>query len=205
MDRTLKDTGDVAPDPAELHAAIGAVEAELPRPSSAGRPLAAVPKPPATSDSPSSPRRCRNGWRGTGELQWADERMAAAGGGEERRRGHRFAPVGAAPAAGGARRRGAGAAGRRHVGDITLSADLYAVLVDEAQAHLATLERACRCCNPIRTAAVGRDGAREPYAVRHSPHGRPAAHRVAGESARAVPARVAADDAGRMPADALPC
>jgi len=136
----LKDTGRVAADPAQLHAAIRGVEAELP-PDRASAVPAAVAPPPAALAAPDLIELPELGGASRGpatqEAQWVDEAEAGAEASSDL---IEFVPVGEVAA---------GARGADEiqlppaeisVGDITLSADLYGVLVDEAATHLATLE-----------------------------------------------------------------
>jgi chemosensory pili system protein ChpA (sensor histidine kinase/response regulator) len=159
---TLKDTGSVTADPAELHAVIGAVKAELPadREPEAPAPAAVAADEPEVVELPKldgaaaemltpdalaadGPDRIELPELGGAQAellapsaQWVDE---PEGDGEESAEIIEFVPLDRAPAAEDAEDRVPQPAHEITIGDITLSADLHAVLVDEAEAHLATL------------------------------------------------------------------
>ena len=146
---TLSGTGSVVADPAELHAAIGVVEAELP---SSGRPVVAAP-PEAKTAAPVPAQAIAAQVRDEGaalpELggtpseaapqaaQWVDE---TAGSGEEAAEFIEVSPVGEVSAAAEAIDEIASLPADVAIGDVTLPADLYRLIVDEAETHLATLE-----------------------------------------------------------------
>ena len=158
----LRDAGHVAADPAKLHAAIGAVESELP---AEDKPTAAKPAP--RSASKKGARRTASGAAPVGVVAVPAHEAAPAGildlpelGGA---RAESVSPatdwldptepeddagaeiIDVAPAAGmpatAAEPERASEAPLESItiGDVTLAPDLYAVLVDEADVHLASL------------------------------------------------------------------
>jgi chemosensory pili system protein ChpA (sensor histidine kinase/response regulator) len=136
----LKDAGHVATDPTKLHAAIATVMAELPeldgaheeevklpeldRPPEETLELPELGGVPAGSSSPAA--------------DWVDDAEALGDGGADV---IEFAPKGDVPAAAAMEPDAAAFAPPEAItiGDLSLSQELYAVLVDEADAHLATL------------------------------------------------------------------
>jgi len=82
--------------------------------------------------------------------------------------------------------------------------DLYRLLVDEAEGHLATLARELSLL-PVRPDAtsIGGDGACESHAVRHPSHGRPVADRIDRRRAGAMSAGLQRSRAS-LPDMALP-
>ena len=178
----LKDTGTVAADPAELHAAIRAVEAGLP---SEGKTVSApAPAPEATAETPAAPVAAfapeaaaetpaapvaafvpeaaaeapaapvaafapesggvlpeLGGALAEAAPQAEEWIVEGEGVGEDAAEVIEFAPVGEVPVAADAAAAVPPAPAEVVVGDVTLPADLYRLLVDEAQTHLATLER----------------------------------------------------------------
>ena len=150
---TLKDAGSVVADPAALHAAIGAVEAELP--AAEGKAVAPQVQPPvapeaapvqvdaAAAFAPEIESVLPEVGGGTAETvpqidEWIVE---GEGAGEEEAEILEFAPVGEMAVAADTAPAAPPPTAEVVIGDVTLSADLYRLLVDEAQAHLATLER----------------------------------------------------------------
>ena len=148
----LHNTGTVTPDTTELQSAIRKVEAELPSEHAIAAAEAETPEPalesaanvielpelgraPVATDAPS-----------IAAIDRADESS------EDDAEIIEFAPVGAIPAVempaavpplpvmANEVANEVGAAEVVRIGELTLSPDLYTVLVDEAQAHLATLE-----------------------------------------------------------------
>ncbi len=148
----LRDTGSIAADPAELHAAISRVEAGLPADAGAVAPvpvaavvpeslpdIAAVPAAPIVAVAPESERVQKlDGEMVDAAAPPASWVTAADDGEDAGAEIIEFAPVGAMPSG--------EVAGDEFqespdvlVGDVRIPADLYAVLVDEAQNRLATL------------------------------------------------------------------
>ena len=131
----LHDAGTVAPDPAELQVAIGRVEAEL---SFEQAPAVATAAPEVADVEPVVVELPELGGaiaQTDAAGGWVD---AAADGSEDDTEIIEFAPVGEMPAAAMAVAVPPPEVVR--IGDVALSVDLYNVLVDEAQTHLATLE-----------------------------------------------------------------
>ncbi|MEO8303593.1 MAG: Hpt domain-containing protein [Betaproteobacteria bacterium] len=154
----LRDTGHVAADPGKLLAAIRAVEAELPSeakpPAGKSAPRGAPKKgarkttPVGEGDMP-APGAARVGIVELPELggaraesaspatNWVDQTDSGDDSGAEI---IDVAPAAAIPAtAAEPERLSAAPPESITIGDVTLAPDLYAVLVDEADAHLATL------------------------------------------------------------------
>ena len=151
----LKDTGSIAADPAELHAAIARVEVELPvdADAEAAPPVpvvvAAPELPPASVAAPAEPvaasvrepERVQPVDGGTVDATAQPAAWVAAvdEGEEAGAEIIEFAPVGAMPAGADADAEVPAAPDVVVVGDVRIPADLYAVLVEEAQNRLATL------------------------------------------------------------------
>ena len=134
----LHAAGTVAPDATELHVAIGRVEAELPsdhapavsttEPEPVVDTAPAVVELPELGGAPAETTAAAVGW-----IDAADESS------EDESEIIEFTPVGEMPTV-----QMAAAVPPQpdvvRIGDVTLSLDLYNVLVDEAQTHLATLD-----------------------------------------------------------------
>jgi len=148
---TLSGTGSVVADPAELHAAIVAVEAELP---SSGKPVvAAVPETAAAAPIPAGAVDARVGDAGSVSVlpelggapseaashaaQWVDETAESD---EDAAEIIEVSPVGEVSVTAEAIEEIARPPADVAIGDVTLPADLYRLIVDEAETHLATLE-----------------------------------------------------------------
>ena len=151
----LKDAGSIAADPAELHAAIGRVEAELPSDAEFASPapvVVAVPELPLDSGPGTAPpiaavdpddeqARQVHGESVEATAQPVAWMPAVDDGEEGSAEIIEFAPIGAIPAGADADAGIAPPPDVIAIGDVSIPTDLFAILVDEAQTRLATLRQ----------------------------------------------------------------